>query len=259
MRMTDIVTAMEEFTRTSPLNRVVDLPNLQIFASPLVGVASTADPIFHTLREPEVIGPHHYLPQKWLPGSHSVISFFLPFSAAVRTSNREEGLPSREWLYGRIEGQAFVGALCARLVEKLQQRGYQALAPALDPRFAVVNRRSNWSERHVAYIAGLGTFSLNRSLITKQGSAGRIGSVVTNLELPATSRYYTGIEENCSHCGVCIRRCPPHAISKTGKDHALCSAYLDGVLERFAPRYGCGKCQTAVPCEAGIPLSKLTV
>jgi epoxyqueuosine reductase QueG len=108
----------------------------------------------------------------------------------------------------------------------------------------------------VAFIAGLGTLSLNRSLITKIGAAGRIGSVVTDLHLPVTPRYYTETEENCSHCGACIRRCPPLAISETGKDHALCSDYLDGVLQRFTPRYGCGKCQTGVPCEDRIPMRK---
>lgn len=139
------------------------------------------------------------------------------------------------------------------MVKYLREAGYQAISPAMDSRFAVVNRRSNWSERHVAFIAGLGTLSLNRSLITRKGSAGRIGSIVSDLELPVTPRYYTEVEENCSHCGACIHRCPPQAINENGKDHAVCAAYLDGVLQRFAPRYGCGKCQTAVPCEEGIP------
>ena len=105
----------------------------------------------------------------------------------------------------------------------------------------------------MAFIAGLGTLSLNRSLITERGSAGRLGSVVTDLPLKPTPRYYKEIEENCTHCGACIHRCPPQAIDETGKNHAICSNYLDGVLKQFSPRYGCGKCQTAVPCEERIP------
>ena len=254
MRLTDILELTADFTQTNSLNKVPELNNLQIFDQPIIGIASATDPIFEQLKQSDVIGPRHLSPQEWVPGSKSVISYFLPFTAAVRASNRQAGLTSPEWLYGRIEGEMFNGALSRMLVEKLQNAGYQAVAPSKDSRFAVVDRRSNWSERHVAFIAGLGTLSLNRSLITKIGSAGRLGSVVTDLELPATPRYYTEIEENCSHCGACIRRCPPLAINETGKDHAICSAYLDGILKRFTPRYGCGKCQTAVPCEAGIPV-----
>ena len=253
MLLPDIIRMLGEFTNGSPLNRVPDLDNLRIFDSPLVGVAAVSDPLFERLKQPDAIGPNHLSPQEWLPESLSVISFFLPFTDVVRASNRQSGLPSQEWLYGRIEGQAFICALCKMLVEQLQKAGFQAIAPAIESRFTVIDRRSNWSERHVAFIAGLGTLSLNRSLITKVGSAGRIGSVVTSLELPPTLRYYTEIEENCSHCGACIRRCPPVAINEQGKDHAVCSAYLDGILKQFTPRYGCGKCQTAVPCEAEIP------
>ena len=244
---------MAEFTRTSPLNKVAELSDLQIFDVPLVGVASADDSLFEQLKQPTAVGDHHLLPQEWLPGSTSVISYFLPFTPAVRHSNRQAGLPSTEWLYGRIEGQTFNNALAQATAGWLRSQGYQALVPALDRRFTIINRRSNWSERHVAFIAGLGTLSLNRSLITERGSAGRLGSVVTDLPLKPTPRYYKEIEENCTHCGACIHRCPPQAIDETGKNHAICSDYLDGVLKQFSPRYGCGKCQTAVPCEDRIP------
>jgi len=45
------------------------------------------------------------------------------------------------------------------------------MAPALDKRFVITDLQSNWSERHVAFIAGLGTFGLSRSLITPLGTA----------------------------------------------------------------------------------------
>ena len=43
-----------------------------------------------------------------------------------------------------------------------------------------------------------------------------------------------------------------------GKDHGVCHSYVkDGWLPPHGPnrvvRYGCGKCQVAVPCERGIP------
>ena len=256
MQLNTISATLADFIQTSPLNRVRDLADLQVFDSPLIGVASAGDELFPQLRQPSIIIETYLLPTDWLPTAKSIISYFLPFTAQVRVSNRQQGLPSTEWLYGRIEGQAFVVAVGNLLVDLLHQGGYEAVFPTIDPRFKIVNRRSNWSERHTAFIAGLGTISLNRSLITKVGAAGRLGSVITDLELPPTERYYHEFDENCSHCNVCIKRCPAGAINADGKDHAICDAFLETTRQQFAPRYGCGKCQTAVPCEQGIPLKR---
>lgn len=256
MLLTSLTAKLTDFIQTSSLNRVHELADLQIFDFPLLGIARADDELFPQLRQPSVISEAYLLPTDWLPTAKSIISFFLPFTAQVRTSNRNPGMPSTEWLYGRIEGQAFVVAVGNFLVDLLKQSGHTAVFPTIDPRLKIVNRRSNWSERHTAFIAGLGTISLNRSLITRTGAAGRLGSVITDLELPSTERYYREFDENCSHCGVCINRCPAGAINADGKDHAICDAFLETTRQQFAPRYGCGKCQTAVPCEAGIPLKR---
>jgi epoxyqueuosine reductase len=245
--------AMTTFLQESPVNHVEELGKMKIFDTPLVGVASASDPLFARLKEPDAVGSHHMSPSEWLVGSKAVISYFLPFSLEVRKANRQAGLPSTEWLYGRIEGETFNVSLRQFLIGFFVKAGYRAMSPALDSRLAVVDRRSNWSERHVAFIAGLGTFSLNCSLITKRGAAGRIGSVIVSMDLEPTDRYYEATHENCSKCGACIRRCPPGAINENGKDHSPCSDYLDEISARYQPRYGCGKCQTAVPCEDKIP------
>ena len=62
-----------------------------------------------------------------------------------------------------------------------------------------------------------------------------------------------GDKKGCSGCGACIRRCPVNAITPRGKEHPPCSDFLDETKIRFAPRYGCGKCQVQVPCMSGIP------
>jgi epoxyqueuosine reductase QueG len=55
-------------------------------------------------------------------------------------------------------------------------------------------------------------------------------------------------------CGVCAQNCPAQAISlQSGKDHVLCRRFLDKVTEENLSYHGCGKCQTAVPCESRIP------
>lgn len=54
--------------------------------------------------------------------------------------------------------------------------------------------------------------------------------------------------------GKCAVNCPANAISlDKGKDHSKCHGFLLKTAEKFKPRYGCGKCQVAVPCECRIP------
>jgi epoxyqueuosine reductase QueG len=225
---------------------------LRIFDKPLFGVASADDPLFGELKKASVVGWHHLLPTEWLSSGKSVISYFLPFTKRVREANRLMGLPAKEWLYGRIEGERFNMALREFIVHQFIKERHEALAPALDHRHTVTDRRSNWSERHIAYIAGIGTFSLSCSLITRLGSAGRLGSVVVSAEIAPTPRPYRSLYEYCSNCGCCISRCPPLAITEHGKDHVVCSDYLDRIKIRYSPRYGCGKCQTGVSCESQI-------
>lgn len=50
------------------------------------------------------------------------------------------------------------------------------------------------------------------------------------------------------------KNCPANAISiENGKNHIICSEFLDITMEKHKPRYGCGKCQIDVPCESRIP------
>lgn len=248
------------------------LVGVRLFAEPLVGCATVDDPLFIKLREPEVIGPHVMLPEEWLTGAKSVISIFYPFTEAVRSSNRQQPWDtSPEWLHGRIEGQRFVEFAARQMIEFLQQNGYQAVVPAIDSRFRAVKVEpaatddiwkgkrftSNWSERHAAFICGLGTFGLSKGLITAKGIAGRFSSIITDALLEPTARPYTDIYEYCIRCGACVRNCPVQAITlERGKDHTVCGPYVMETGERYAPRYGCGKCQVDVPCEFRNPSAK---
>jgi epoxyqueuosine reductase QueG len=152
----------------------------------------------------------------------------------------------------------FLASVSRLLAGALETAGGRAVTPAVDGRFAVVDMRSNWSERHAAFVAGLGTFSLSRSMITRLGSAGRFGSVITDLVLEPTPRPYGAYDEYCGKCGACIGRCPCRAISlANGKDNSICKTYVDSTRRLYAPRYGCGKCQTGVSCEGRIPARPL--
>ncbi|MCR4622450.1 MAG: 4Fe-4S binding protein [Clostridiales bacterium] len=240
---------------------------LVMFDEPIFGVSSADDPIYETFKRAEVVGDNFMLPEQWLPGAKSVISFFLPFTQRVRSSNRgDPESTSNEWLHARIEGQAFINSYTEKLKELFAGYGVSTCVPASDSRFAtkatmlppgdpkVIHFSSNWSERHVAYASGLGTFCLTRGLISPKGVAGRYGSIITDAEIAPDERPYTGVYDYCIMCGACVKRCPAGAISlEHGKNQQKCKQWMDITAKKYDPRYGCGKCQVGVPCEGGIP------
>jgi epoxyqueuosine reductase len=266
----DQIRSAERFVENSESNFISketaisdDVAGMRIYDAPIFAFGSADDKLFEDLKKPSAIGGQFMLPKEWLPGARTVISFFLPFSETVKKGNsRDMSWPSSEWLHGRVEGQAMLIRLCEHLNSALADAGYRSVVPAMDERFwsntGTAKHKekftSNWSERHVAFVCGLGTFGLSKGLITEKGVAGRFGSIVTELKIETDERDYEGIYEYCSMCGKCAKNCPAAAISlETGKDHPMCSAFLDATSEKFKPRYGCGKCQVGVPCESGIP------
>jgi epoxyqueuosine reductase QueG len=273
MTESEFLAAFQDTFRSIPENFITadialrpDLAGMRMYDDPVVGFADPDDSLFLALKQPEAIGPHFLLPRDWLPDAGTVICFYLPNSEAVRKSNAANfDWPSDEWLHARIEGQAFIDILLERTADMLRDRGCSVNVPFHDKRFKTGNPMisdksvqgfftSNWSERHAAFVAGLGTFCLSRSLITARGVSVRFGSLIVSDRFETTPRPYTGIYEYCNRCGVCASHCPAGAITlEAGKAHPPCSDFLDSVRAKCAPRYGCGKCQTAVPCEAGIP------
>jgi epoxyqueuosine reductase QueG len=157
------------------------------------------------------------------------------------------------------------------VVRLLAEMGYLAVAPAIQPFFKVsANEKgdlSNWSERHIAYAARHGTFSLSDGFITERGIAHRCGSVVTDLELRVSPRTAESPYSNClfytdGSCKACIARCPAEAITEAGHDKVKCHNYVFEDLEYLLKEYevgvvGCGLCQVKVPCEARIPVKKV--
>ena len=265
MSVEELTYALETYIRESSRNYVDEAMALvpsdvgqRLYDTPLVRVGSADDPEWEEMKRPEAVGHLFRTPKEWLPEAVSVVSYFAPFSDFVVEGNKRDAVDvGNGWLYARVEGQAFLTE-----VNRFRERGYRAVAPYVSAGFRYVfeagtnaeiadkslSFTSNWSERHVAYVCGLGTFSLSKGLITERGVSGRFGSVVTDAPLPVTKRRYTGLYDYCSMCGACVRNCPAQAISlEHGKSHHLCCSYFDTLREKYAPRFGCGKCQVNVP------------
>ena len=248
------------------------LVGLELFDKPIIGYASANDELFGKFKTDEKITQGRFIPpQEWMEDSNTVISIFLPYSKQVKEGNsRNMSEPAKEWLHVRREGKKAIDKLSQHIKEILAQKGYLCVAPSIDDHYEEIigtwldiNRTldnrdfgSNWSQRHVAYVAGLVTFGLSKTLITKKGVTGTFTSLITNMEHEPTKRDYQGIYDYCSMCGVCISHCPPKAITFEGKDYTRCSTFIDKIAEKYGPGEGCGKCQVKVPCENGIPKRK---
>ena len=247
---------------------------ITLFDPPIIGISSAQDDLYAGLKEVGVIGPWHMRPDEWLPSAKSVVSVFFPMSKAVKESNRMyKYKASKLWTIARIEGQNFIAAFTKAFCDWFAEQGYEAVAPCIDPRFQKVSMGkgiegfpemtpttfgSRWSERHAAYISGLGTFGLSKGIITEKGMSGRFTSIIFSADAEPVTRPYTGIYDYCIRCGACIKKCPVRAITmEKGKNHPLCGIYqkVSGVI--YSPRYGCGLCQTGVPCESRNPSEPL--
>ena len=271
---------VERFLAKSPLNNLQNKDGAPAWDEALVGFASGADPLFQEYKE--YIGPFHWTPweiynqyhpdSKATPGDLTVISWVLPQRKAVRDMNRKaRKFPAEDWARARIEGEKCNAGLRAHVAETLTDQGYPAVAPMLAPNWAWVKSKnygyaSSWSERHAAHAAGLGTFGLCDGLITPKGKAMRTGSVVANIQVEPSIRFYNNHRAWCSFfadgtCGKCIDRCPVRALTTAGHDKETCRQHLIAASKYVKKTYnydgyGCGLCQVGVPCENHIPVRK---
>jgi len=269
---------IKDFIVNSDENTLQNAENDNAWTEPLVGFSNGADPIFESYKE--YVGPFHFTPYELfsmtypsitvLPDQLTVISYILPQTDATKSDNRRETLyPSESWARSRIFGEEVNAKLRKHLVSELEAAGYQAVAPQLSSLWERKKSEryvfaSNWSERHAAYACGLGTFGLCDGLITPKGKAMRTGSVISNIQIPSTVRPYQDHHEYClffskGMCKKCIPRCPAGAISESGHDKIKCRSYMHPMIDEYVKThyhfdgYGCGLCQTGVPCESKIP------
>lgn len=250
------------------------------FEEPIINFADSEDSLF--IEYKKIIGEHHFTPKEAFELAYgkdsynggTVISIVLPINEKTRKSNRVmKEFASKEWALTRTFGdEIFMKGFAKYFADYLNKMGYKSIAPHVSEWFKIqVDSKgptSNWSERHIAFAAGLGTFSINDAFITEKGIAVKLISIVTELKLTPDVRTYEKYNENCllcskGICGACIQRCPVGAITKDGHDKIKCYKYVYGEeSSKVAESYGasskagsgCGLCQTGVPCEGKNPM-----
>lgn len=259
-------------------NSYFDFLDGNAYREPLVKFASAKDPMFDDFKQ--IIGKFHLTPTELYEGIYgknsledgTVICIALPYSDEVLESNRGRDWPSEKWTLMRTFGiDDFAIKLSNHVKEVLDEKGYNCVDSVSDKIFKTVKGKngssSNWSQRHVAYATGMGTFSLNAGFITEKGIAVTLLSLVTDLIVESDERIAKDHTGNCLYfhkgkCKKCIKKCPAGALSEEGIDKLKCFSMAYGKqAQEYAksvganPRSGsgCGLCQVGVPCETQNP------
>ncbi len=283
---------LEKFFDSSQLNR---LPKIygggKIFSAPLIGVAKGDDYIFSKFKE--VVAEEHMTPLEfWLaeglteiePSKLRIISIVFPYVNKIRKESKNFEkvgrvlLPAEIYNVGRNYANELKKETCRMIIDFLEKKGYNAIAAMLSESFSIITKGrfySNWSERHIAFATGLGTFSLHEGLITELGCNIRLASVVTDAPFEITKRKTDDPYANCLYfakgtCKKCIEQCPAGAITENGHDKNKCYIYGQKIMRKVVskignilrphwrrinwkweeqkPPVGCAFCQFNVPC-----------
>lgn len=238
----------------------------KIWKAPLAALVSVSDPGIALL--PKAVSETHLMPADVLPGAKSIISFFIPFDESIITSNLHGDLASREWAEAYILTNDMIRRIGSGLETVLETAGYHAGKIPATHNFDEERLISDWSHRHIAYIAGLGSFGINNMLITDKGCCGRFGSLVTDLPLPdpadpgGNAAKTKTVQERCLNkrkgsCGVCQKKCPAGAYAADGTfDPKRCYNQCLKNAELFRDiglADVCGKCLVGLPCSTMTP------
>ena len=227
--------------------------------APRVAYADAHDPLFPRLKD--LIRPTHATPVELLESAQTVITYFLPFDESVPRSNQPGHYASEAWAVAYVETNQLIRTVNDRLAQGLRARRYASVALPPTHNFDAQSLLSDWSHKHVAYIAGLGQFGLHQMLITAAGSCGRLGSLVTSARLEPTPR---STQPACLYtydrsCAACVKRCPSGALTEQGFDrhtcYALCLQNADE-YQRLGLADVCGKCLSVVPCSFTDPVAR---
>jgi epoxyqueuosine reductase QueG len=281
-------------------SRMKDVDGRLYFERPFAGAQLADHPVFERLTQ---VVPGHLTPAEVFSrtfgelarGTLSVLSAVFPVNRqTVRDNAAQKEYPAPTWMLTRQPGHDAVIDEAGRFLEVHlnASRCIGTVYVCGAPFFAEVKNAhghpvTNWSERHVAYACGLGTFSLTRGLITGRGVAHRLVSWVVEAEVDRYGCVSDDPFAHCLHlacsapplwgaprgekragpqgdrttwnlagkkCGACIARCPGGAITETGHSLDKCIAYRRHIRAKYGDNAkGCALCMTGVPCTSKNP------
>ena len=229
-----------------------------IWKEPIVKIISAKNKRIETLKNS--VSKDHLMPEDILPNAKSIISFFIPFKENIAESNVTGNMASENWAVAYIKTNELIKKINDMIEILLEREKYKVGKIPATHNFNEKSLISNWSHRHIAYIAGIGTFGINNMLITKNGCCGRFGSIIT--EWAPNEYEQTGeVKEKCLYkingsCGLCQKNCMINAYAN-GKfnRHKCYEQCLKNAkyYQSMGKADVCGKCLVGLPCSTQAP------
>lgn len=234
---------------------------IAIWREPIVSCAP-ADGRFQRLKEITV--PDHALPQDLLPDAKTVVVWFIPFKFHIQMDNTGGERPALSWGRAYLSTNDMITCIGDALKEMIEDAGGKVALTPTTHNFDKQLLVSRWSHKHLGHLIGLGRYGTNCQFITPAGCSGRMGSLVTDMDLG--DHPLVTVDELCliksgKKCGKCIKACPVEALSENGLDRSVCYARLRENYHLFMEPDGlpdttnvCAKCQVGMPCSKKSPL-----
>lgn len=220
------------------------------YREPLVGYSSPSDPRY--LEIARITGWPCLHPLEMMAEAKTVVSFFIPFSSKVIEANRHSEQVAEAWAASYLHSNQLIVELEQKLAGQLSLMNIKTAGVPGHYDYDPETIQSSWPHKSAAFIAGLGSFGLNRMLITPRGCAGKLGTLFISEEITPSPPFS---EEFClflknKKCRYCLKNCPRQALSENDFDKFKCNDHLLLVAESFM-NLGfcdiCGKCNVG-PC-----------
>lgn len=226
---------------------------------PLIAFADAQDPLFLELKD--AVSISHKVPADFMEDARTVVAYFIPFKEEIAHINERSETVSEEWAQAYIETNKMINDINEHLYSTLAELNYRSTILPPTHIFDKQKLISNWSHKHIGYIAGLGKFGLHQMLITERGCCGRLGSIVTNVRIIPTRR---PDREFCLYrynksCKECVKKCITGAITIDDFDKKKCYEKLlfnAAIYSEVELADVCGKCICVVPCSFANPVKR---
>lgn len=148
------------------------------------------------------------------------------------------------------------------VVRRYLSRFVEALAQLYPTaQFEIHCDTSPLTDRYIAYLAGLGFYGWNKSLIHPTwGTYTSIGTIITDLAIEPD----TPMEETCYGCGACVKFCPGNSLGGEVFYYETCKSYLtqlkgdltleeESIISKNPLIFGCDTCQDVCPHNRHVP------
>lgn len=124
------------------------------WGEPIVGFADADHPLFGALKR--AVRPSHSLPGDLLPGARTVIAYFLPFDRKIARTNHRGRMSSEAWAVAYVETNRLIARISDGINTVLERSGSRGTRLPATHNFDKGMLMSDWSHKHIAYIAGIG-------------------------------------------------------------------------------------------------------